>query len=98
MLPSHIDPTINLHDYYYAHRGGVIEEIWRVDARGKVQPASWPGKVVCETWQTQVGSGGLCLSLSLCLSVKKWPSTGKRRLRHSTSRICGSRVRTQDAT
>lgn len=37
MLPSHIDPTINLHDVYYAHRKGVIEEIWKVDARGKVQ-------------------------------------------------------------
>ncbi|KAF1942003.1 hypothetical protein EJ02DRAFT_512034 [Clathrospora elynae] len=37
MIPSHIDPTINLHDVYYAHRNGVIEEIWGVDARGKVQ-------------------------------------------------------------
>lgn len=37
MLPSHIDPTINLHDVYYAHRKGVIEEIWPVDTRGKVQ-------------------------------------------------------------
>lgn len=37
MIPSHIDPTINLHDFYYAHRNGVIEEIWPVDARGKVQ-------------------------------------------------------------
>jgi D-serine deaminase-like pyridoxal phosphate-dependent protein len=37
MIPSHIDPTINLHDWYYAHRKGVIEEIWPVDARGKVQ-------------------------------------------------------------
>ena len=37
MLPSHIDPTINLHDFYYAHRQGVIEDIWPVDARGKVQ-------------------------------------------------------------
>lgn len=37
MIPSHIDPTINLHDVYYAHRKGVIEEIWAVDARGKVQ-------------------------------------------------------------
>ncbi|MCJ1305452.1 hypothetical protein MMC08_008266, partial [Hypocenomyce scalaris] len=35
MIPSHIDPTINLHDFYYAHRSGVIEEIWPVDARGK---------------------------------------------------------------
>ncbi|ROW04952.1 hypothetical protein VPNG_07031 [Cytospora leucostoma] len=37
MIPSHIDPTINLFDVYYAHRKGVIEEIWAVDARGKVQ-------------------------------------------------------------
>ncbi|KAH7392681.1 hypothetical protein BKA66DRAFT_19908 [Pyrenochaeta sp. MPI-SDFR-AT-0127] len=37
MIPSHIDPTINLHDVYYAHRNGIIEEIWPVDARGKVQ-------------------------------------------------------------
>ncbi len=37
IVPSHIDPTINLHDVYYAHRGGVIEGIWPVDSRGKVQ-------------------------------------------------------------
>jgi len=37
MVPSHIDPTINLHDVYYAHRRGIVEEIWGVDARGKVQ-------------------------------------------------------------
>lgn len=37
MIPSHIDPTINLHDVYYAYRKGVIEEIWPVDSRGKVQ-------------------------------------------------------------
>ncbi|KAH7040049.1 uncharacterized protein B0I36DRAFT_343852 [Microdochium trichocladiopsis] len=37
MVPSHIDPTINLHDVYYAHRQGIIEEIWSVDSRGKVQ-------------------------------------------------------------
>lgn len=37
MIPSHIDPTINLHDFYYAHRKGVIEEIWPVASRGKVQ-------------------------------------------------------------
>lgn len=37
MIPSHIDPTINLHDVYYAYRNGVIEEIWKVDSRGKVQ-------------------------------------------------------------
>ena len=37
LIPSHIDTTINLHDYYYAHRGGVLEAIWSVAGRGKVQ-------------------------------------------------------------
>ncbi len=37
VLPSHIDPTINLHDVMYAHRAGRIEAAWRVAARGKVQ-------------------------------------------------------------
>lgn len=37
MMPSHIDTTVNLHDFYYAHRAGVIEAIWPVSARGKVQ-------------------------------------------------------------
>jgi D-serine deaminase-like pyridoxal phosphate-dependent protein len=37
LIPSHIDPTINLHDVMYAHRGGRIEATWDVAARGKVQ-------------------------------------------------------------
>lgn len=37
MVPSHIDPTINLHEVYYGYRNGIIEEIWPVDARGRVQ-------------------------------------------------------------
>jgi D-serine deaminase-like pyridoxal phosphate-dependent protein len=37
MIPSHIDPTINLHDVYYGYRNGIIEEIWPVATRGKVQ-------------------------------------------------------------
>ncbi|MBV8221115.1 MAG: DSD1 family PLP-dependent enzyme [Solirubrobacterales bacterium] len=37
LIPSHIDPTINLHDVIYAHRGGRIEATWPVAARGKVQ-------------------------------------------------------------
>jgi D-serine deaminase-like pyridoxal phosphate-dependent protein len=37
LLPSHVDTTINLHDVLYAHRGGTIEEVWPVAARGKVQ-------------------------------------------------------------
>jgi D-serine deaminase-like pyridoxal phosphate-dependent protein len=37
LIPSHIDPTINLHDVMYAHRGGAVEAVWPVAARGKVQ-------------------------------------------------------------
>jgi D-serine deaminase-like pyridoxal phosphate-dependent protein len=37
LLPSHIDTTINLHDYYYAYRHGKLEAIWPVATRGKVQ-------------------------------------------------------------
>jgi D-serine deaminase-like pyridoxal phosphate-dependent protein len=37
IIPSHIDPTVNLHDIYYGYRQGIIEEIWPVACRGKVQ-------------------------------------------------------------
>ncbi len=37
LIPSHIDTTVNLHDYYYAWRRGKIVEIWAVATRGKVQ-------------------------------------------------------------
>lgn len=37
LIPSHIDPTINLHDFYYAYRDGELTAIWPVAARGKVQ-------------------------------------------------------------
>ncbi|GAC1565899.1 MAG: DSD1 family PLP-dependent enzyme [Ktedonobacteraceae bacterium] len=36
-IPSHIDTTINLHDFYYAYRDGKLEAIWLVATRGKVQ-------------------------------------------------------------
>lgn len=37
LIPSHIDTTINLHDELHAHRGGRIETVWPVAARGKVR-------------------------------------------------------------
>ncbi len=37
MIPSHIDTTVNLFDTYYGIRNGIIEEIWPILARGKVQ-------------------------------------------------------------
>ena len=34
LVPSHIDPTVNLHDYYLVVRNGVLVEIWPISARG----------------------------------------------------------------
>jgi len=34
LIPGHCDPTVNLHDWLVAVRDGVVEEVWRVDARG----------------------------------------------------------------
>lgn len=34
LLPGHCDPTVNLHDWIVAVRGGVVQEVWPVDARG----------------------------------------------------------------
>ena len=36
LIPSHCDPTCNLHDWYVGVRGGVVECLWPVSARGKV--------------------------------------------------------------
>ena len=32
--PSHVDPTVNLHDRLYAYRGDEVEHVWDVAARG----------------------------------------------------------------
>jgi D-serine deaminase-like pyridoxal phosphate-dependent protein len=32
--PSHVDPTVNLHDQLYAYRGEDVVEVWPVAARG----------------------------------------------------------------
>ncbi len=37
MLIPHCDPTVNLHDYYYPFRDGVVKELWPVTARGWAQ-------------------------------------------------------------
>jgi D-serine deaminase-like pyridoxal phosphate-dependent protein len=34
LVTPHCDPTVNLHDFIHAVRGDVIEDIWRIDARG----------------------------------------------------------------
>ncbi|MCC5960044.1 MAG: DSD1 family PLP-dependent enzyme [Rhodobacteraceae bacterium] len=35
LVPSHCDPTCNLHDWYVGMRGDVVECLWPVTARGK---------------------------------------------------------------
>ncbi len=35
-VPGHCDPTVNLHDWIVAHRGGRVELVWPIEARGAV--------------------------------------------------------------
>jgi D-serine deaminase-like pyridoxal phosphate-dependent protein len=37
IIPNHVCVAVNLHEYVYGIRAGVVEEVWRVDARGKLQ-------------------------------------------------------------
>lgn len=37
LIPPHCDPTVNLYNYYYPHRDGVVGEIWPISARGRSQ-------------------------------------------------------------
>jgi len=34
LVPGHCDPTCNVHDWYVGVRGGLVESIWPVSARG----------------------------------------------------------------
>ena len=34
LVPGHCDPTINLYDWYVCVRGGVVETLWPITARG----------------------------------------------------------------
>ena len=36
-VPSHCDTTVNLYDRYVAVRAGLVEEVWDIEARGRVQ-------------------------------------------------------------
>lgn len=36
LVPGHCDPTCNLHDWYVGVRGGKVEVVWPISARGKV--------------------------------------------------------------
>jgi 3-hydroxy-D-aspartate aldolase len=35
LVPGHIDPTCNVHDWYVGVRDGKVEQIWPITARGK---------------------------------------------------------------
>ncbi len=37
LVPSHCDTTINLHEVYYVVRDGVLEDVWPIAARGRVE-------------------------------------------------------------
>jgi D-serine deaminase-like pyridoxal phosphate-dependent protein len=36
LIPSHCDPTVNLHDWFVAVRHGIVEALWSIEARGAV--------------------------------------------------------------
>jgi 3-hydroxy-D-aspartate aldolase len=36
LVPGHCDPTINLYDWYVCVRGGVVESLWPITARGAI--------------------------------------------------------------
>jgi len=36
LIPSHCDPTVNLHDWIVAVRAGKVEALWPIEARGAV--------------------------------------------------------------
>lgn len=37
LLPSHCDPTVNLHDWLVGIRGDTVDALWRVSARGALR-------------------------------------------------------------
>jgi 3-hydroxy-D-aspartate aldolase len=34
LIPGHCDPTVNLYDWYVCIRGGIVEALWPISARG----------------------------------------------------------------
>jgi D-serine deaminase-like pyridoxal phosphate-dependent protein len=38
LRPSHVDPTVNLHDRLFAFRGDAVVDVWTVEARGYPAP------------------------------------------------------------
>ena len=37
IIPSHVCVAVNLHEYVYGKRGNNVEEVWKVEGRGKLQ-------------------------------------------------------------
>jgi D-serine deaminase-like pyridoxal phosphate-dependent protein len=37
LLPSHVDPTINLHDVFYVVDGEAVVDVWPIAARGYIE-------------------------------------------------------------
>lgn len=37
LVPGHVDPTVNLYDWYVCYRGDRVEAVWPITARGALQ-------------------------------------------------------------
>jgi D-serine deaminase-like pyridoxal phosphate-dependent protein len=44
LLPSHVDPTINLHDVFYVVDGDTVVDVWPIAARGYLEHRSQRGE------------------------------------------------------
>ena len=55
LVPGHCDPTVNLYDWYVCVRGGVVEELWAITARGaevaRALEALEPRMLHVEAWR-----------------------------------------------
>jgi D-serine deaminase-like pyridoxal phosphate-dependent protein len=38
LVPSHVDPTVNLHDVFHVVEGGAVVDVWPIAARGYRRP------------------------------------------------------------
>ena len=37
LIPGHVDPTVNLYDWYVVVEDGTVVDLWQITARGAVR-------------------------------------------------------------
>lgn len=54
LIPSHTDPTVNLHDVFYVVDGGTVVDVWPIAARGYSEQ-----RVALQAWSASGDTPGL---------------------------------------